>query len=159
MFLMVPIPAIIFNQITLPLQSLAAQLAASMLELLGTPVLRQGNVIQLASVPLEVAEACSGIRSLLSLGTLAIIFGYISEPVGWKRVVLAVASIPIAVGANAIRIVGTGLAVQFWDVEKALGFFHEFSGWLIFLFAFGVLIILQRSLQGRKPIERTESPL
>jgi exosortase len=158
MFLMIPIPAIIFNQITLPLQTIAAQLAASILELLGIPVLRQGNVIQLASMPLEVAEACSGIRSLLSLGTLALIFGYICEPVVWKRVVLVVASIPIAVGANAFRIVGTGLAVQFWDAEKALGFFHEFSGWLIFLFAFGALMILQKSLQIHKPGEHNESP-
>jgi exosortase len=159
MFLMVPIPAIIFNQITLPLQSLAAQLAASILELLGTPVLREGNIIQLASMPLEVAEACSGIRSLLSLGTLAIIFGYLSEPSAWKRVVIALASIPIAVGANAVRIVGTGLAVQFWDPDKALGFFHEFSGWLIFLFAFGAIMIVQKALQTHKPDEHHESPL
>ncbi len=156
MFLMIPIPAIIFNQITLPLQALAARFAASILELLGTPVLREGNIIQLASMPLEVAEACSGIRSLLSLGTLAIIFGYLSEPSVWKRIVMAVASIPIAVGANAIRIVGTGLAVQFWDPDKALGFFHEFSGWLIFLFSFGVLMMLQKVLQTDKPGERNE---
>lgn len=158
MFLMIPIPAIIFNQITLPLQALAARFAASILELLGTPVLREGNIIQLASMPLEVAEACSGIRSLLSLGTLAIIFGYLFEPVVWKRVLLAFASIPIAVGANAIRIVGTGLAVQFWDPDKALGFFHEFSGWLIFLFAFGVLMMLQKALQTHTPAEGNEIP-
>ncbi len=158
MFLMIPIPAIIFNQITLPLQALAARFAASILELLGTPVLREGNIIQLASMPLEVAEACSGIRSLLSLGTLAIIFGYLFEPAVWKRVLLAFASIPIAVGANAIRIVGTGLAVQFWDPDKALGFFHEFSGWLIFLFAFGVLMMLQKALQTHTPGAGNESP-
>jgi exosortase len=149
LFLMIPIPAIIFNQITLPLQTLAASVAASVLELIGTPVLREGNVIQLASMPLEVAEACSGIRSLLSLGTLAIVFGYFLEPVVWKRVVLAASAVPIAVGANAIRIVGTGLAVQYWDAEKALGFFHEFSGWLIFLFAFGALMVLHKLIQTR----------
>ena len=105
----------------------------------------------------EVAEACSGIRSLLSLGTLTVILGYLVEPAVWKRVILVIASIPIAVGANAIRIVGTGLAVQYGDAEKALGFFHEFSGLLIFVFAFGMLMILQKSLQTRKPGEPTES--
>jgi exosortase len=153
LFLMIPIPAIIFNQITLPLQTFAAKLAASVLEAGGIPVLREGNVIQLASMPLEVAEACSGIRSLLSLGTLAIVYGYFLEHKNWKRVVLALASVPIAVAANALRIVGTGLAVQYWDPVKALGFFHEFSGWLVFLVAFAMLLLVQKLLHTRQPKE------
>lgn len=149
LFLMVPIPAMIFNQITLPLQTLAAKIAASILELFGIPVLREGNVIVLASMPLEVAEACSGIRSLLSLGTLAVMYSYFLEPRNWKRVALALASIPIAVAANALRIVGTGIAVQYWDPEKALGFFHEFSGGIIFLVALAMLLLLQKLLHTK----------
>jgi len=139
LFLMVPIPAIIFNQITFPLQILASKLASNLLPIFGVPVLREGNVIQLPAMPLEVAEACSGIRSLMSLGTLAIVYGYFIEDTHWGRVLLALCSIPIAVAANAGRILGTGLMVQYWDPEKALGFFHEFSGWVIFLLSLGLL--------------------
>jgi exosortase len=139
LFLMVPIPAIIFNQITFPLQLLASKLASVLLPIFGVPVLREGNVIQLPAMPLEVAEACSGIRSLMSLGTLAIVYGYFIEDSNWGRVLLALCSIPIAVAANAGRILGTGLMVQYWDPDKALGFFHEFSGWVIFLISLGLL--------------------
>ena len=129
--LMVPIPAIIFSQITFPLQILASKLAAWSLPFCGVPVLREGNVINLPAMPLEVAEACSGIRSLLSLTTLAIMYGYLMERRPLIRAVLALASIPIAVAANGFRIIGTGLLVQYWDPDKAEGFFHAFSGWLI----------------------------
>lgn len=147
LFLMIPIPALIFNQITLPLQLLASQVASSILPLLGVPVLREGNVIVLPAMPLEVAEACSGIRSLMSLGALAIIYGYLLEPRNLIRVLLLIAAIPIAVAANALRVVGTGLCVQYWDPVKALGFFHEFSGWVIFIVAFALLVLVHRALQ------------
>jgi len=144
---MIPIPAVIFNQVTFPLQLLASKVAAVTLPLLGVPVLREGNVIQLPAMALEVAEACSGIRSLMSLATLAVIYGYLLEPRNSIRLVLAVASIPIAVVANSSRIVGTGLLVQYWDPEKAEGFFHTFSGWLIFVVSLALLFLLHRSLQ------------
>lgn len=147
LFLMIPIPALIFNQITLPLQLLASQVASSILPLLGVPVLREGNVIVLPAMPLEVAEACSGIRSLMSLGALAIIYGYLLEPRILLRVLLLIAAVPIAVAANALRVVGTGLCVQYWDPTKALGFFHEFSGWVIFIVAFLLLVLVHRALQ------------
>jgi exosortase len=133
LLLMVPIPSIILNQITFPLQILASKLSAWTLPLLGVPVLREGNVINLPAMPLEVADACSGIRSLLSLTCLAVMYGYLLEKRIGIRVILALASIPIAVAANGLRIVGTGLLVQYWDPEKAEGFFHAFSGWLIFV--------------------------
>ena len=142
LILMIPIPTIILNQITLPLQILASKLAAWSLPLCGVPVLREGNIINLPAMPLEVADACSGIRSLLSLTTLAVMYGYLLETRVWLRVALALASVPIAVAANGFRIFGTGLLVQYWDPDKAQGFFHEFSGWLIFvvslLLLFGV---------------------
>lgn len=146
LFLMVPIPAIIFSQMTLPLQTLAAKLAAAALQLAGIPVFREGNIIALPAMPLEVAEACSGIRSLLSLGTLAIIYGYFTEERISLRVLLAIASIPIAVLANGFRIFGTGIMVQYWSPERALGFFHEFSGWLVFLVSMCLLFMTQKAL-------------
>jgi exosortase len=133
LFLGIPLPTLVMNQITFPLQILSSQSASILLPMAGVPVFREGNVIQLASIQLEVAEACSGIRSLLSLFTLSVIYGYFLEKSTWKRVTLALASIPIAVAANAVRIFGTGICVQYWSPDKALGFFHEFSGWLMFL--------------------------
>jgi exosortase len=146
LFLMIPIPEIVFSQITFPLQILASKVAALLLPLLSVPVLREGNVINLPAMPLEVVEACSGIRSLLSLVTLAIIYGYLVETRTWVRVVLALAAIPIAVAANSLRIVGTGLLVQYWDPDKAEGFFHTFSGWLIFVVALAMLFLFHRLL-------------
>jgi exosortase len=149
LILMVPIPTIILNQITFPLQILASKLSAWLLPLLGVPVLREGNVINLPAMPLEVADACSGIRSLLSLTCLAIMYGYLLEKRVSIRVILAVASIPIAVAANGLRIVGTGLLVQYWDPDKAEGFFHAFSGWLIFVVSLLMLFALHRAITFR----------
>ena len=144
LLLAIPVPAIIFNQLTLPLQMLASKLASALLPVFGVPVLREGNVIQLPMMSLEVAEACSGIRSLVSLFTLSIFYGYFLEKSVLRRVILALASIPIAIAANSIRIVGTGLCVQYWDPDKAVGFFHEFSGWVVFLVSLGCLYIVHR---------------
>jgi exosortase len=156
LLLMIPIPAIIFNQITFPLQLLASKVASTTLPWMGVPVLREGNVIVLPAMALEVAEACSGIRSLMSLTTLAIIYGYLMERRVGVRVLLAVASVPIAVAANSLRIVGTGLLVQYWDPEKAEGFFHEFSGWLIFVVSLVMLYLLHRSVRIFSPEEAGE---
>jgi exosortase D (VPLPA-CTERM-specific) len=142
--LMVPIPSLIISQITFPLQLLASKLATNLLELVGVPVLRQGNLIVLAAMPLDVVEACSGIRSLLTLITLSIIYGYLMETRIWVRVVLAFSAIPIAVAANSFRIFGTGMLVQYWDPDKAEGFFHTFEGWLIFVAALVMLFALHR---------------
>jgi exosortase len=156
LILMIPIPAIIFNQITFPLQLLASKVAAVLLPLAGVPVFREGNIITLPSMPLEVAEACSGIRSLLSLATLAIIYGYVMETRLSVRIVLALASVPIAVAANSLRIVGTGLLVQYWDPEKAEGFFHAFSGWLIFVVSLAMLFALHQILCWGKRDEEAQ---
>ena len=143
--LAIPLPTVLFNQITFPLQLFASRLASALLPLAGVPVLRDGNVIQLPAMQLEVAEACSGIRSLLSLFTLAVIYGYFLERSLARRVILALASVPIAVAANVARIFGTGLCVQYWDPEKAMGFFHEFSGWLMFLVSLSFLYLVHQA--------------
>jgi exosortase len=146
LILMIPIPTILFNQITFPLQLFASKLSAWFLPLVGVPVLREGNIINLPAMPLEVADACSGIRSLMTLTTLTIMYGYLLEKRVLIRILLAIAAIPIAVIANGFRIVGTGLLVQYWDPEKAQGFFHEFSGWLIFVVSLFMLFFLHRLL-------------
>lgn len=146
LFLSIPLPAVLLNHITFPLQLFASRIASAVLPLAGVPVLREGNVITLPAMPLEVAEACSGIRSLMSLFTVAVLYGYFTERSTLIRVLLAVAALPIAVAANVVRIVGTGLCVQYWDPEKALGFFHEFSGWLMFLVSLASLYLIHRLL-------------
>jgi exosortase D (VPLPA-CTERM-specific) len=144
LFLMIPIPALIMQHVTFPLQLLATRLATAMLDLINVPVLREGNQIILAAMPLDVAEACSGIRSLLTLVTLSIIYGYLLESRIWVRVVLAFSAVPIAVAANSFRIFGTGLIVQYWDPNKAEGFYHTFSGWLIFVAALIMFFAVHR---------------
>lgn len=157
LLLAVPFPAVIYNQITFPLQIFASKLASAALPLFGVPVLRDGNIIQLPSMQLEVAEACSGIRSLMSLFTAAIFYGYFLERSTGRRVILALAAIPIAVFANGVRIVGTGLAVQYWDPQKAMGFFHEFSGWLIFVVSLVCLYLLHTAMQLQRRIHDRRS--
>jgi exosortase len=147
LFLMVPIPAIIFNQIAFPLQLLASRFGEIALNVAGIPVLREGNVMQLSNTSLEVAEACSGIRSLISLLTLGIIYGYFLESGLWTRFVLALSTIPIAIAANGIRVGGTGILAHYFGPEAAQGFFHMFSGWLIFLVAFVMLFVFHRLLR------------
>lgn len=156
LLLAIPIPAILFSQITFPLQMLSSQLASGLLPLFGIPVFREGNIINLPMMSLEVAEACSGIRSLMSLCTLAVFYGYFLEKATWKRVLLIVASVPIAIAANALRILGTGLCVHYWNPDKALGFFHEFSGWVMFLVSLASLFLLHRAM-GLLPRGRRNS--
>ena len=154
LLLAIPFPEIIFNKITFPLQLLASRIASDILPMLGVPTLQEGNVIQLPVMKLEVAEACSGIRSLMSLFTLAVFYGYFLERSTTRRVILALAAIPIAVAANVARIVGTGLCVQYWNPDKALGFFHEFSGWVMFVVSLVCLYVVHRVMRLITPGSR-----
>jgi exosortase len=151
LILMIPLPAIIFNQIAFPLQLLASRAGEVALNVAGIPVLREGNVLQLPSRTLEVAEACSGIRSLVSLLTLAIVLGYFTERRLGARVLIALAAIPIAILANAARVAGTGFASELVSPAAAEGFFHTFSGWLMFVVAFVGLLAVQRAVADRYP--------
>ena len=137
---MVPLPAIVVNTIAFPLQLFAAKTAAFCLYNFGIPVLREGNVIALATTTLEVAEACSGIRSLQALLALGTVYAYFTQSSMWKRWTLVLLSIPIAIIANAFRVSGTGVLAHYWGAQAAEGFYHTFSGWLIFLVAFVLLL-------------------
>jgi len=142
LFLMIPLPTIVFNEIALPLQFLASRLAGDALDLMKVPALREGNVIMLPSISLNVVEACSGIRSLMALITLAIFYGLLMEKKIWIRCVLVVLAVPLAVGINALRIVGSGLLGQNFGKEYAEGFFHEFSGLVVFVATLASLFLL-----------------
>jgi exosortase len=141
LILMIPIPVIVYNQITFPLQLLASRFATFWLELVHVPVLREGNVLILPNYSLEVVEACSGIRSLMTLLTLAIAYGYLVERRRWVRYLLALLMLPIAIVSNAIRIMGTGVLTFHFGPKAAEGFFHEFSGWIIFLAALVLMFL------------------
>jgi exosortase len=158
LFLMVPLPTLVVSQITFPLQLLASDVASSLLALVGVPVLREGNILHLPNMTLQVVEACSGIRSLVSLVTLAIIYGYLLESSAAVRVILAFAAVPIAIAANSLRVTGTGLMGLYWGPDKAEGFFHTFSGWVIFILALGMLFALHRVLRLLKQFYRVRKP-
>jgi len=179
LFLAIPIPAIIFNQIAFPLQLFASRCAVWSMSLLGIPVLRQGNVIELKPLnsygikKLEVVEACSGIRSLMTLITLAVVFAYFSYPRDndqqprsftrwlksygfWRSLIFVGSAVPIAILTNALRVSGTGVLAHSYGIEIADGFFHEFSGWVIyiaaFLMLFGVAWIVDRFKPTTAPV-------
>jgi exosortase len=135
LFWMIPMPVIIYNQITFPLQLIASRMATSWLELAQVPVLRDGNILIMSNYSLEVVEACSGIRSLMTLMALAVAYGYLVSPRRWVRYVLAVLMVPIAIVTNAVRIMGAGILARHYGPAAAEGFLHEFSGWAIFLVA------------------------
>jgi len=169
--LAIPIPQIVFNKIAFPLQLFASRCAVSAMQLFDISVLRQGNVIELmplgAHEPkrLAVVEACSGIRSLMTLVTLAVVYAYFTgpksrptnfsppndsaqgndklKPVGhslrnfavWRAMILIIAAVPIAILTNALRVSGTGVLAHYYGTRVADGFFHTFSGWVIYIAA------------------------
>ena len=180
--LAIPIPAIIFNRIAFPLQLFASRCAVWSMSMFGIPVLRQGNVIELKPLnsfdtrKLEVVEACSGIRSLMTLVTLAVVFAYFTHPrsdddptgttekggkggkLGWLRTygfwrstILVVSAVPIAILTNAARVSGTGVLSHYYGTQVADGFFHSFSGWAIYIVAFLLLFGVGWILDRFKP--------
>ncbi|MGH9961383.1 MAG: exosortase, partial [Pyrinomonadaceae bacterium] len=174
LLLAIPIPSIIFNKVAFPLQLFASRCAVWSMSLFEIPVLRQGNVIELLPLgaretrKLEVVEACSGIRSLMTLVTLAVVFAYFTHHrsdgssrgrrrgmIGWlksygfwRSTIIILSAVPIAILTNALRVSGTGVLAHYYGTEVADGFFHSFSGWVIymaaFLLLFGVGWILDR---------------
>ena len=188
--LSIPIPQIIFNRIAFPLQLFASRCAVAAMSFFSIPVLRQGNVIELmplgASEPkkLAVVEACSGIRSLMTLVTLAVIYAYFTKPTVaqtsagdgkdtktrvyapllrftfWRSLILVIAAVPIAILTNALRVSGTGVLAHYYGTRVADGFFHTFSGWVIYVAAAFLLLgtgwVLDRIARLRKTTGRID---
>lgn len=137
---MIPLPSIILNTIAFPLQLFAAKVASFCLFSLSIPVLREGNIIMLTGTTLEVAEACSGLRSLQALLAIGTVYAYFTQDRMIARWTLILLSVPIAIMANVIRVSGTGILAEYWGVEAAQGFYHTFEGWLVFVVAFVLLL-------------------
>jgi exosortase len=137
---MIPLPAIFLNTITLPLQLLATQVSTFALQLVQLPVYREGNIIYLPHATLEVVEACSGLRSLVSLLALAVVLAYLTQRRLSTRWILVLSAVPIALVANAFRIWATGVLAYRYGTQAAEGFYHTFAGWLVFVVALGLLL-------------------
>lgn len=133
---MIPIPYVIYYSVTFPLQILSTKFATAFLQLIGFTILRQGNIIHLQNYSLEVVEACSGLRSLMTLSALGAAMAYITQKDIYKGVFLFLLSVPIAIGANVFRIIITALGAYFISPKFAEGFLHEISGLVVFLVGF-----------------------
>jgi exosortase len=140
---MIPIPQILYARLTLQLQLVASQLAEALITICGIPVIRTGNLLELPHLTLNVVEACSGIRSLISLSFLSLVYAYFMDQRSWMRWALFACTIPIAIGANAIRVAITGILSQL-DTMLAQGIYHEVEGYLVFVLALASLIAAHR---------------
>ena len=155
---MIPLPAIVYYQLTLPLQLWASRLGATGLVALGIHTVREGNLLILPNCTLNVVEACSGIRSLLSLLAAVVAYGYLAEPQTWKRVALAVASIPIAIATNGLRLVTTGVLSYFFGPTVDSGFVHLALGLGFFVLAI-LLVLLFHKLLGLRSKYQDPEPV
>ncbi len=137
---MVPVPDSILGVVSFPLQLFATKISTFLIQGVGIPAYREGNMLYFAQTQLEVAEACSGIRSIMSFGMLSFIFAYMMNKIWWKRVLLILSTIPLALFANIVRVTGTGILAYFYGAKAAMGFLHEFSGLVVFAFGFMLLL-------------------
>jgi exosortase D (VPLPA-CTERM-specific) len=133
-FLMIPLPQLITLKLTLPMQLISSQLAAGILQVMGIPTFRQGNIIDLGVRQMQIVDACSGLRYILALLALGVIFCYFHQRNPWKIIILLIVLIPATIFANALRVAAMGVFPILLE-----GFWHAFSGWLIFIFCFGIL--------------------
>ncbi len=141
LFMMVPLPQSLANQITFPLQLIATDLAMTPLYWLQIPAFREGNIIHMAGHELLVAQACSGLRSVMALGTLGVVFAYFFRRRFSERVILVLSTIPIAILVNAFRVALTGVLTHYGDPEFAEGWIHQTEGFFTFGLAFALLLL------------------
>lgn len=138
---MVPLPGLVYNSVAAPLQLLASSAATDIAQALGVSIYRDGNIIHLATTSLGVAEACSGLNSLSSLVVGSLLLGYLEDASIAGRILLTLLSVPLAIAVNVVRVAGTALLADYRP-EFAMGFYHMFSGWLIFVIGFVMLWVL-----------------
>lgn len=146
---MVPLPYIIYDALAFPLKLFVTKVSVASLQLIGVIVMREGNIIMFPSTTLEVADACSGIRSLMSLMALSVAYAYFLSISNFKRWIVIVSAVPIAIITNAMRVIVTGILAQWWGAKAAEGFFHEFAGLAVFALAM-VLLVSLGVLLGRE---------
>jgi len=142
--LAIPLPVLVLNQLAFPLQLLASRFGVAMLSWIDIPVVREGNVILLQHATLEVAEACSGVRSLISILTLALVYGSLTAQRRAVRLAIVAAAVPIVLLANGLRVAGAGIAAHVYGAGAASGFLHTFSGWIFFGGSVALLLTVER---------------
>ena len=140
---MVPLPAIVYNSLAAPLQLFASDIAARIAQAFGVSVFRDGNILQLANITLGVAEACSGLNSLSALIVGSLLLGYLLCSGTTGRIILFLSAVPLAIAVNILRVTGTAVLADY-NEAFAMGFYHSFSGWLVFVFGFGLLYLFAR---------------
>lgn len=151
MLFMIPIPYVIYYAATFPMQLLASKVAGVVLNAIGLPLIRQGNILHIPNYTLEVAEACSGIRSLFSLLALGALFAYFTQDNKFKAVILFLATVPIAIAGNVFRVTVTALGAHTVSIKFAEGTLHEISGLIVFVFSLILLFALGAILKWEKP--------
>jgi exosortase len=151
LILMIPLPYVVYDSVAFPLRLVAARLAGWALELGGLPVLVEGNVIHLPSTVLNVVDACSGIRSLISLLAVAVLLAHLLLPARWRQALLVLAVLPVAVATNALRVVAAGLLAERYGEAVLQGSWHDLTGWAVFMAAFGLLAALAWLLRPAPP--------
>jgi exosortase len=158
LFLMVPLPQSLVNPIAFPLQLIAADWAVQVLYYLQIPALREGNIIHLPNTTLFVAEACSGLRSLMALITLGVVFAYFFRKSWGERIIIVASAIPIAIIVNALRVTITGILTYHFGEKAADGAIHEFQGLITFGAAFLLLLVLAWTLERLWPARWRPQP-
>ena len=137
---MVPIPYIIYDMAAFPLKLFVTRVSVAFMKMVGVVVMREGNIIMFPATTLEVADACSGIRSLISLLAIAVAYSFLMKTSNVRRWVVIFSAVPIAVATNALRVIVTGILAQWWGAKAAEGFFHEFAGMAVFVLAMVMLV-------------------
>ena len=146
---MVPIPYIIYDMAAFPLKLFVTKVSVAFLQLSGVVVMREGNILAFPNITLEVADACSGIRSLLSLLALAVAYAFFLQTSNLRRWIIIASAVPIAIATNALRVIVTGFLAQWWGAKAAEGFFHEFAGLMVFALAMALLVAVGALVKGK----------
>jgi exosortase D (VPLPA-CTERM-specific) len=157
---MIPLPNTVQGPLTSGFKLAASQIAALMMRSAGVSVFVDGNVIDLGTNKLQVVDACSGLRYFFPLIALGLICAHFLQRRRWKQAVLVASTLPISVVSNGARVGLTGILSEYWDPKVAEGFFHGFSGWLLFVVAFAALLAINRllNLGGAGPEQVAEPP-
>jgi exosortase len=146
LLLMIPLPQPVFERIEFPLRSATSVLSEVFIRAAGIPVVRDGNLLTLSNIVLEVARECSGIRSTIALVTIGLVFGYVPESRNWSRLMIAALTVPVVIVTNSIRVAATAVSTHYYGPEAARGFVHDLYGWLAFAAAFAIMFMLHRLL-------------
>ncbi|MCB2227452.1 MAG: exosortase [Desulfarculaceae bacterium] len=157
LILMVPLPYLLYDAVAFPLRLIAAEVAAWGIRLFGIPVYLEGNVIHLPNLVMNVVDACSGIRSLISLLAVGVILAYLILPNRWIKVVVVLLVPPVAVFTNALRVTAAGILAVYWGRETLEGVMHDFVGWVVFMAGFVILLFITLGLKKLFPEGRRQA--